>query len=772
LMAGLAYDAHTKDIRPDDGTKKNKGMQTISTYWLDILEYSTYKANNQFYLAAKYGGFKVPDGYSTYGQTDPLPDKWWWTTTELTVGGQKRPDNYYVASQPDQMVTGLQRAFSSIAAQLKSFSTSFSTSAPQIAASGTNSYSAQYDSTTWSGEVAANTTTFGSDSTPQFVEAWKFSDKLAAQIASTDGLGWKNKRRIATFNNTTKKGVPFKLELLDSTQQGQLDTLYRTGNDSADYLNYLRGDATHEASSSAAGSAKIYRDRAKPLGDIVGSKLRVVGPPSAPFSSATNSGYDAYKTAQKDRQTMLYVGSNDGMLHAINGSTKTGDDAAGTEVFAYVPGSLYAGPSSSPTVNGLQTRGDPDFTHRYFVDGNPATFDIDFGNTAGGSGTSDWRTILVGGLGKGGKSYYAIDISNPAAMDSETVVADKVLWEFSNTTPDVDGKLGFTFGEPIAVKTKKYKWVLVFGSGYNNSDGKGYIFIVNPRTGALLETIATGAGTTTEEAGLAHVQAYVPERTDNTAETLYAGDLLGNLWRVDVTGEPTSYPAAVQFAKLTNGDNQAVPVTSRPLAVIQPYTNTRWVVVGTGRLLSETDKFSNQSQAFFAFRDGTNLRPNSDTQLPATMSFPLKRTNLRTLTDLKTPVVLNLATEIGWWVDLGATAGLGWRVISDPSSFYGEVSFSTMVPTIADECSPAGIGRIYTIDLGTGKTKLLNDSGAAITYAEGFDGAVTDLRNLSVGGKRVLVYGTDQGKKGKIKLEPPTPIPAKRLNWRELLLAD
>jgi type IV pilus assembly protein PilY1 len=767
LMAGLAYDAHTKDIRPDEASKPNtKGLQTISTYWLDILEYRTYKADNQYYLAAKYGGFKVPEGFDPVARATDIPREWWSTSGENTASGQARPDNYFVASQPDQMVNGLKRAFASIASQLRSFSTSFSTASPQVAASGTNSFSAQYDSSTWTGEVTANAVTFGSDGSPILSPTWSFSGKLAAQIASDDGKGWDTKRVIATYKTGDNVGVAFRLSELSGDQQSALDTVFRSGNDASDYLKYLRGDATHEESSTAAGSSKAYRNRVRPLGDIVGSRLRVVGPPSAPLASAANPGYAEFKNRDgiRDRTPMVYVGSNDGMLHAINaGSNAT---TAGTEVFAYVPGSLYRGPTGTPNVNGLQTRGDPDFTHRYFVDGTPATFDIDFGRTEGSSTGTSWRTILVGSLGKGGKSYYAIDVTNPAAMTSEAAVASKVLWEFS------DAKLGYTFGEPIAVKTVKYGWVLVFGSGYNNNDGRGYIFIVNPRTGALLEPpIATGAATT-DEAGLAHVQAYVPDRTDGTAETLYAGDLLGNLWRVDVTGTSGNYPTATLFASLTNKLGQALPVTSRPLVVIQPYSNRRWVVVGTGRLLSDSDKASSQSQGFFAFMDGNLLRTNSSAQLPSGISFPLQRSNLRELTDLTTRVTLDLSSEIGWWFDLGASAGLGWRVLQDPSSFYGQVSFATMLPSIADACSPSGLGRIYTIDLGTGQSKLITATGTPLAYFDGFTGSVTDLRNLSVGGKRRLNFGTDNGGIGSAGTAPETPLPARRMNWRELLLAD
>jgi type IV pilus assembly protein PilY1 len=760
LMAGLAYDSHTKDIRPDVVGKPNtKGLQTISTYWLDILEYRTYKADNQYYLAAKYGGFKVPEGYDPYGRTADIPKGWWSTSGENTASGQARPDNYFVASQPDQMVAGLRRAFASIAAELRSFSTSFSTASPQIASTGTNSYSAQYDSGTWTGEVTASAVTFGSNDSPILSSTWTFSAKLAAQIADDSGLGWKTKRNIVTIKAGTNTGVPFLRDELASSQVNALNTVFRAGDDSADYLNYLRGDPTHEESSAAASSSKSYRNRARALGDIVGSRLRVVGPPSLPLASASNPGYAEFKYNNRNRAAMVYVGSNDGMLHAINAAT-------GAEAFAYVPGAVYEGPSGTPEVNGIQSRGDPDFAHRYFVDGTPSSFDIDFARTQGGGGPNDWHTILVGGLGKGGKSYYAIDITDPATMTSETAVAGKVLWEFKHA------KLGFSFAEPIAVKTVKWGWVLVFGSGYNNDDGMGYIFIVNPRTGAMLDVIATGAGSTSVEAGLTQVQAYVPDRTDGTAETLYAGDLLGNLWRVAVTGTPTSYPNATAFATLTNAADERLPVTSRPLVVIQPYTNRRWVVVGTGRLLSDVDKSSGQGQAFFAFLDGNPLRTNATAQLPSGMSFPLQRSNLRQLTDLTAKTSLNLASEIGWWFDLGNDAGLGWRVLQDPSSFYGEVSFATMLPSLADACSPAGTGRIYTIDLGTGQSTLQNDAGTTISYFDGFSGSVTDLRNISVGGKRRLFWGSDNGSRGNLKPKPRDPQPPRRMNWRELLLAD
>jgi type IV pilus assembly protein PilY1 len=767
LMAGLAYDSNTKDIRPDDSAKpQTLGKQTVQTYWLDVLEYQTYKTDNQYYLAAKYGGFKVPAIFDPYTRSTDIPMEWWSTSGEL-VGGQPRPDNYFVASAPDTMVAGLTRAFSNIAAQLRAYTTSFATVLPQVSASGVNSYATQYDAGTWTGELTNSSSTIDATTGEQTTtQNWAFSAKLGAQLA---GTGWDTGRRVVTMNTATGLAVPFRSASLSAAQLTALDTIWRTGNDSADYLNYLRGDTTHEEASTATSSSHAYRTRALLLGDIVTSKARPVGPPTAPFSSAANPGYAAFKSTWATRTTMVYVGANDGMLHAVNGAASGA--GAGSEVFAYVPGDLYQGASGVPVDTGLMSRGDPDFTHVYLVDGPVGVYDVDMNKTSGASGSPNWKSMLVGGLGKGGKSYYAIDVTDPGAFSTETAAAGKVLWEFRHAD------LGFTYGEPAVVKTRQYGWVLVFGSGYNNADGKGYFFIVNPRTGALLQKVGTGVGSTTAPAGMAHVQAYVQDRSDNTADAVYAGDLLGNLWRLDLTAASGTYPAPVQLAALTNTLGSAVPITSRPLVVIQPGTNKRWVTVGSGKLLASSDISSTAPQGFFAIQDGTGTVASTASSLPTGITFPIRNSNLLKLTDLTTRITLNAATQVGWWLDLGVvTSGYGWRVISDASSFYGMVSFAPMVPG-GDVCSPTGKSRLYSIDLGTGQSKLLNADGTRAAYLTPVAGVITDLKETSVNNAdgtttRRLYACDDTGQCKPAKTEPLASLGIRRLNWRELPVAD
>jgi type IV pilus assembly protein PilY1 len=117
LIAGLAFHAATQDIRPDFNNAANQPRgQNVSTYWLDVLEFGAYLPNNQYYLATKFGGLKIPTNVTF----DPLTataasiqDSWWHTNTD-TVGGQPRPDNYYTVADPDAMIRGLRKTFVNI----------------------------------------------------------------------------------------------------------------------------------------------------------------------------------------------------------------------------------------------------------------------------------------------------------------------------------------------------------------------------------------------------------------------------------------------------------------------------------------------------------------------------------------------------------------------------------------------------------------------------------------------------------------------------------
>lgn len=778
MMAGLAYHSNVNDIRPDTAGQANTtGRQTVQTLWVDVLE-QAFQANNQFYLTAKYGGFIVPRGTTyDYANTTALTQSWWSTSGETLTDTrtdpdttQPRPDNYFTAGNPDQMASGLTSAFERINSLSGAFTTSFSTSLPQVSTSGNASFGAQYDPENWTGEITASELSFNaSTGAPSLTQRWTATARLATQLG---GTGWDTNRRVATWNGSA--GVAFRSTSITSAQLATLDTSYRTGNDSADYLNYLRGDRTYEQLSTAPDSSRPYRRRAQLLGDIVGSRARPVGPPAEPLSDASNPGYSAFKTTYATRPTVVYVGANDGMLHAFNGAlTGTG---SGQEIFAYVPSAAFSGPSSpaTPGVNGLASLGNPSFSHRYFVNATPKVFDVDFTRTwtgtAVGTGTADWRSVLIGGLGKGGRSYYAIDVTDPATITTEAAAAGRVLWEFT------DSRMGYTFGEPAVVKTRKYGWTMIIPSGYNTPDGRGYLFFVNPRTGALLEAVTTGEGSTTNDAGFAHVNAYILDFTDGYADAVYGGDLLGNVWRFDITATTGAYPGPLKLAQLRDGAStpNAQPVTSRPMIELHPVSRKRMVLVGTGRLLDSTDISSTREQTFYAIDDGNQLRFNSTANLPAGVDFPIERNELVANTDLLTGIATT-ATTMGWYADLGrdATSNVAWRVVSDPATFSGTVAFAPTLPSISDPCAPSGVSRIYATDYRSGISKLINDSGAVIGYTTLVGaGVVTDLRFLSVGGRVRLIGGTDRGAVENVRGNFGSTIGLRRLNWRELQIGN
>lgn len=778
-MVGLAYWANVNDIRPDvAGVAKTQGKQTIQTLWVDVLE-QPFVTNNQFYLTAKYGGFITPSNLTppySFANTTPL-DQTWWSTNGETLSGQPRPDNYFTAGNPDQMISGLTKAFQRINALSAAFTTSFSTSLPQVAQLGNASFGAQYDASNWTGEVVASELNFAADGTPSLVERWRAKNTLATQLA---GTGWDSGRNLVTWNGTA--GAPFRTSSLTAAQLAALNTPYlgvgetTDINDSTKYLNYLRGDRSNEAASTVTGSSRAYRTREALLGDIVGSRAKPIGAPSFQLADGLNPGYDAFKTLYKNRATVVYVGANDGILHAFNGAMSGA--GAGTEIFGYIPNALFAGPSSpsAPAVDGLAVLGNTDMDHHFLVNATPGNFDVDFTRTYNGStvgsGTPDWHSILVGGLGKGGRAYYALDITNPAAITAasaasrETVAASKVLWEFT------DSRMGFTYGEPVFVKTRKYGWTVILPSGYNNPDGSGYIFFVNPRNGALLEAVSTRTASNTVDTGLAHINAYVLDYTDGYADAVYGGDLNGNLWRFDISATSGTYPDPIVMARLTDSGGAAQPVTSRPLAELHPKTKSRVVLVGTGKLLSQDDRSSTQEQTFYAIKDGNAVRFNAASDLPTGVTFPIRRANLQPNPDWVAGVTSAAANSMGFYTDLGRGAsGIAWRIVSDPATFLGIVTFTPTLPTITDPCSPSGISRIYAGDFTTGLSVLVNSAGGVINALE-VNTVVTDLRFLSVGGKSRLIAGTEKGDLLRPQGNFSSAVGLRRINWREVNLGN
>ena len=390
--------------------------------------------------------------------------------------------------------------------------------------------------------------------------------------------------------------------------------------------------------------------------------------------SPLNPGYNSFKSTNSARATTLYVGANDGMMHAFNAST-------GVERFAYIPSALFTtNTDSSGNPAGLASLTTSPLIHHYMVDGTPTVIDVDFGRTnlatnsaSWPTATADWRTVLISGLGKGGGSpcaasscgtsyavgggYFALDVTTPTT-NTEANASSWVLWEIDQSSSGF-AHLGYSYETPLMIKTKKYGWTLVLTSGYGNDDGQGYFYLVNPKTGALYESVSTGAGSTTSPAGLTYVTAYINDQSDFTADALYAGDLLGNVWRVDLTNLTGSGATATNIATLTSPDgtklngSTAQPVTTRPVVGTDPETGNRYLFLGTGQLLNDTDLVNPQTETFYAFLDGNN------SSFDTTSTFPITRSNLSS-DDPSTGVGTSLPSgKRGFYIDLAAATTNG-----------------------------------------------------------------------------------------------------------------
>ena len=443
-------------------------------------------------------------------------------------------------------------------------------------------------------------------------------------------------RIIATY--TGASGIPFQWASLPLTQQTLLNmTLISL--DGQNVLNYLRGVRTNEGTT--------YRTRTHILGDIDYAEPVVVKGAMATYA---DTGYAAFANNIANRPPVIYQAANDGMLHAFDKDT-------GQERWAYIPKLVFSN---------LKNLADPNYIHRFYVDGTPTAGDVYISST--------WKTLLVGGFRAGGNGYYALDVTDPASMTSESAVASKVMWEFPNNSTSllVSNNIGLSFGRPLIVKTNAAGWVVLVTSGYNNSsgDGQGHLFVLNAQTGALIKDISTGQGSVTTPSGLAQLAAYTTNSlTSSLATHVYGGDLLGNVWRFDLSDPLVANWNVKLLAKLVDGTGKAQPITTEP--EIGVVNGQRFVYVGTGRLLGVSDISDTSVQSMYGLVDNLSATP--------------------TITPLRTKLIQRVVNGLsvdggtyssgsfsGWYLDF---PGSGERMNVNPVLVFGTLLFNTNQPS-------------------------------------------------------------------------------------------
>ncbi|PPC82368.1 MAG: hypothetical protein CTY38_06670 [Methylotenera sp.] len=439
---------------------------------------------------------------------------------------------------------------------------------------------------------------------------------------------------------------------------------------------YLRGQTGYDEGA-ATPENKLFRKRQAVLGDAVDSKPSFLGKPTFKY---TDPGYDQFKTAQANRAKTVFMGANDGMLHAFDADTLQ-------ERWAYVP---------SMVIPNMWKLADSAYgnKHSYYVNGDPIISDVYDGST--------WKTILVAGLNGGGRGYYALDVTDPTSPI--------LLWEFDASD---EPNLGYTFGTPIITKKSDGTWVVLVTSGYNNipdnsafysdpdvkfkpnnpalfntGDGKGYLYILNALSGTKIAEIPTGVGSTSLPSGLAEISAYAddPEK-NNTATYVYGGDLLGNLWRFNLSDNSKMLLATLQASG-------SQPITTSPeLGTIK---NKRVVFVGTGKYLEVSDLTDNSQQTLYAIKDD-----NATSTISNPRATLVQQTIVPDGVDKRksgTSNAVDFSSGLGWYVDFPDT---GERQNVASQLVLGTLLVPTTVPT-SSACQPAGYGWLTFLDYETG----------------------------------------------------------------------
>ena len=380
------------------------------------------------------------------------------------------------------------------------------------------------------------------------------------------------------------------------------------------------------------------------LGDIVHSTPTVVGAPAENFDLIyKDSSYTEFYRKYGDRRNVVYVGANDGMLHAFNGGFYDRDGSIfydntghvlGEELWAFIPYELL------PHLEFLTKA---EYGHVYYVDLKPKVFDARI-FTPDSVHVNGWGTLLLVGMGMGGKEM-TVDV-NGSYEPAETSRSAYILFDVTDPLQPrflgsyTDSNLGQTTSYPAVFRIKD-KWFMAVGSGPNGTDAyagvsaqQGYVYVVEIGASGFGPTVVRRAVPDTE------ITAFMgdPSVVDLDLRTATSGKYLGGInWSAEViylgsvydadgsVGQPYQWRGRMYHIRLTSDASLTTPddtgsswayqqlAESSPSLRVGPITaaanvarddnGRRWVYFGTGRLFSSDDISNTDRQAFFGLKE-------------------------------------------------------------------------------------------------------------------------------------------------------------------------
>lgn len=717
---------------PNEICYRNMLGATSATFDVSSTGFTGAVLKDPLWYAAKYGGFDL-NVDSTYPNSPESWAKRWLAlhpeADANTIRDSAVPDNYFLATNPSQLAERLREALE-IAASRQSYSSAAinSTTLTEETLAFQSSLVISTDSglPEWTGDVKAfnySQGNGGSFSTNQ--PRWSAAERLSGQNLP-------EQRQIITRAQKTDAedsfaGVPMRwnnidLKMRSTLYMGESENDNVATSQAQKRLEYLRGSEVNEGN-----GARQFRPRraegGTKLGDIVNSSPVHVGAPKSAHANRFFPGYTNFREFFFSRKRTLWVAANDGFLHAFQADASSD---GGKELLAYAP-SFALSKMVKQTVQSY----DRQFIH----DGTPMVNDVEKYQVSGDD-YKRWQTVLVNSLGAGGKGIYALNITDPAKF-LENNAAQLVLWEHSG---EVDPDLGYILSQPSTrlngvskqiVRLNNGRWAAVVGNGVKSTNGKAVLYLLyvdHPvKTASLVEgtdfikvVLANGPGN-----GLS-TPALVDVNNDGNVDLIYAGDALGDMYRVDVTSEnPNEWKSTSKRTKIYDGGSEQ-PITTAPVVAFDENAKGYMISFGTGILYSQAHTSLSETQSIIGIFDAIEFAQNQ-----GRVSLTMPNNTAATKDDTLQYVVSagsysgssTLPTRIvekknanhkacfnsqaacgeqyrrGWSIDLPTS---GERVIFNPVlSFNGALLVSTTIPP--SPCQAGGAGWLMQVSYRTGE---------------------------------------------------------------------
>lgn len=781
-LADVAMAYYDTDLRPGLGNnvptsmRNPRNSQHMVTFGVSIgltgsLPQTTTPANDSH---------TWPNPWRTSGKDRSRPSNAWGSVSDRRIddlwhAAVNSKGEFIVANDSEAFANALRRALAQIG-ERRASGGNIASNGPELT-TGSRTYQAVFTTGAWSGDLIAYD--ISGNQMGQSQVQWRMSERV--NNASTNFAT----RRILTHDGTegqlfTHAGLSAAQRTALTRATGQVGVVPVTSQNNFDYLIGQRGNEI------TTGGTGTLRTRQNPVGDIINS---------APFYEADTD--------------MLYVGANDGMLHAINASN-------GNVVFSYVPKGISfeeLGKLSDPKY------GEHMSNHRFFVDGK---IDVSLrSQEAGPTADSDGdQNILVAALGRGGKGIFALDVTTPTTAG---MAASKVLWDhtFQPGAEGADNDMGYVFGQMLVRKGENDKTLVIVPNGVDSVSGVAvmYVYMLNangtlPASGGIVK-LRTDAG---PSGGVSNgmMNIGVGDLDGNgKIDTLYGGDIKGNLWRWDISSAESGDWSDTRHKMFVATDANGVPqpITGGIALAREPVTRRIFVSFGTGRYIYENDVPSNSdldnaqvNTVYTLIDNAAYIESDSGVTKVELTKDDLQLRSFQTFgqdsidRDARSaqPYAVLPSNRKGWYLNLGVPdSARGERVIATPVVYGRALWFTTVIPRRGAGCDEDSTrGYLNAIDVFTGTNPSSDgsiagtytfidvdgnrrgddrlkdtgaDSEAGTRFITSVDVGLGGLGNLRITNQNVCVGGFNADGTCVTTTPPLLGDQAKRMMWREIV---